>query len=329
MARVATLGAALLLVVALVTPADVLAQSKDDTIVYALQSDVQNWDPPNSVLRESIILGYNVFDHLAARDLKTGKVGPSLAVSWKAIDDTTWEVKLRQRREVPRRHAVRRQGRQGQLRPGAEPREQAHRARQPRQDQERGGRGRPHRALQDRRALPALRRAAHRARDAVREGHEGEGPRVDAGQPGRHRALQAREVDEEAGARAGAQRRLLGAQARLQERAHPHHPRAGHPDRRAGLRRRGHHQGGAARPDGRDQQVGPGPHGHLADPAHGHDPARPGRALGPQPVPGQARAAGRQPGGRHRLDHQARAQRPRRPHRDDRQSRWPSASTRA
>ena len=35
-----------------------------------------NWDPPNSVLRESIILGYNVFDHLAARDLKTGKVVP-------------------------------------------------------------------------------------------------------------------------------------------------------------------------------------------------------------------------------------------------------------
>ena len=57
----------------------------------------------------------------------------------------------------------------------------------------------------------------------------------------------------------------------------------------------------------------------LADPAHGHDPARPGRALGPEPLPGQARAAGRQPRGRHRLDHQARAQRPRRPHRDHRQ----------
>jgi peptide/nickel transport system substrate-binding protein len=95
MARVATLGSVLLLIVALVTPADVLAQTKDDTIVYAIQSDVQNWDPPNSVLRESIILGYNVFDHLAARDLKTGKVGPSLAVSWKALDDATWEVKLR------------------------------------------------------------------------------------------------------------------------------------------------------------------------------------------------------------------------------------------
>ena len=95
MGRTATLGTALLLAFTLVVPADVLAQTKDDTVVYAVQSDVQNWDPPNSVLRESIILGYHVFDHLAARDLKTGKVGPSLAVSWKNVDDTTWEVKLR------------------------------------------------------------------------------------------------------------------------------------------------------------------------------------------------------------------------------------------
>src|SRR6266436_6353182 len=95
MARAATLGSVLLLVSALFTPADLAAQTKDDTIVYAIQSDMQNWDPPNSVLRESIIMGYNVFDHLAARDLKTGKVGPSLAVSWKSVDDTTWEVKLR------------------------------------------------------------------------------------------------------------------------------------------------------------------------------------------------------------------------------------------
>jgi len=86
---------ALALAVGPVLAGDALAQTKDDTVVYALQSDVQNWDPPNSVLRESIILGYNVFDHLAARDLRTGKVGPGLAVSWKNIDDTTWEVKLR------------------------------------------------------------------------------------------------------------------------------------------------------------------------------------------------------------------------------------------
>ena len=74
---------------------DAPAQTKEDTLVYALQSDIQTWDPPNSVLRESIILGYHVFDHLAARDLKSGKVGPSLATSWKNLDDTTWEVKLR------------------------------------------------------------------------------------------------------------------------------------------------------------------------------------------------------------------------------------------
>src|SRR2546422_4819370 len=85
-----------LLVLVVSLPVPVRAQAKDDTVVYALQSDVQNWDPPNSVLRESIILGYHVFDHLAARDLKTGKVGPSLATSWRTLDDTTWEVKLRQ-----------------------------------------------------------------------------------------------------------------------------------------------------------------------------------------------------------------------------------------
>jgi len=95
MRRVALLGSLTLLSASLLSASDVRAQTKDDTLVYVLQSDVQNWDPPNSVLRESIILGYNVFDHLAARDPKTGKVGPSLAVSWKSLDDTTWEVKLR------------------------------------------------------------------------------------------------------------------------------------------------------------------------------------------------------------------------------------------
>src|SRR5215470_5813774 len=95
MARAVTLGFALLLVLGLLAPVDLTAQTKDDTLVYAVQSDIPNWDPPNSVLRESIIFGYHVFDHLAARDLKTGKVGPGLAVSWKNVDETTWEVKLR------------------------------------------------------------------------------------------------------------------------------------------------------------------------------------------------------------------------------------------
>ena len=95
MSRPVALGFTLLMALTLVLPAGLQAQTKDDTVVYALQSDVNSWDPPNSVLREAIILGYNVFDHLAARDIKTGKVGPSLALSWKALNDTTWEIKLR------------------------------------------------------------------------------------------------------------------------------------------------------------------------------------------------------------------------------------------
>src|SRR5262249_32161151 len=73
----------------------VQAQTRDETLIYSLQSDIDNWDPPNSVLREAIILGYHVFDHLAVRDLKTGRVIPHRATSWKALDATTWEVKLR------------------------------------------------------------------------------------------------------------------------------------------------------------------------------------------------------------------------------------------
>src|SRR5215472_9530471 len=96
MVRRLTLGLALLSAVAFVLPESAPAQTKDDTIVYALQSDIDTWDPPGSVLREAIILGYNVYDHLAVRDLKTRKVIPNLALSWKVLDDTTWEVKLRQ-----------------------------------------------------------------------------------------------------------------------------------------------------------------------------------------------------------------------------------------
>src|SRR5262249_31498547 len=96
MVRSFVLGVALLSALAVALPGAAPAQTKDDTVVYALQSDIDTWDPPGSVLREAIILGYQVFDHLAVRDLKTRKVIPNLAVSWKNIDDTTWEGKLRQ-----------------------------------------------------------------------------------------------------------------------------------------------------------------------------------------------------------------------------------------
>jgi peptide/nickel transport system substrate-binding protein len=96
MRRILAVSFALLFVVGLGLVPAASAQTREETLIYSLQSDIDNWDPPNSVLREAIILGYHVFDHLAVRDLKTRKVGPNLATSWKAIDDTTWEVKLRQ-----------------------------------------------------------------------------------------------------------------------------------------------------------------------------------------------------------------------------------------
>ena len=115
---------------------------------------------------------------------------------------------------------------------------------------------------------------------------------MDAGQPGRHRALQAREVEQEAGPPPAAQRRLLGPEARVQVRPHPDHPRAGHADRRAHLRRRRRHQGRAARPDGRDQQVGPGAHLDVADPAHG-DASSSTRPAAPDRTRSRTSACGR------------------------------------
>src|ERR1700682_2658022 len=77
MARAAALGFALLLTLGLLI-APAIAQTKEDTLVYALQSDIDTWDPLGSVLREAIILGYHVFDHLALRDRKTRKAIPTL-----------------------------------------------------------------------------------------------------------------------------------------------------------------------------------------------------------------------------------------------------------
>src|SRR2546428_8884091 len=77
----------LILALALVPPAG--AQTREETLIYSLQSDVDNWDPPNSVLREAIILGYPAYDPLAVRDLQTRPPGPNLPLPWTNIDHTT------------------------------------------------------------------------------------------------------------------------------------------------------------------------------------------------------------------------------------------------
>jgi hypothetical protein len=153
MRRALTLAGILSLGLGLALPADLVAQTKEDTVVYAILSDTPNWDPPNSVLRESIILGYHVFDHLAARDPKTGKVGPSLATSWRALDDHLGG-EAPPGRQVPRREPLHRAGRQGVVRARPRSRQEDAAPRQPPEDQERRGGGRPDRPLQDRRRVP-------------------------------------------------------------------------------------------------------------------------------------------------------------------------------
>jgi peptide/nickel transport system substrate-binding protein len=80
---------------ALLEPPGAGAQSKDDTLVYAVQSDIETYDMHNHILREGIVIGYHVFDNLVARDLKTRKIVPHLATSWKVIGERNWEFKLR------------------------------------------------------------------------------------------------------------------------------------------------------------------------------------------------------------------------------------------
>ena len=53
----------------------------------------------NPILRQtspgSIVI-YNIFDNLALPNYKTREMSPELAESWKNVDPTTWEIKLRE-----------------------------------------------------------------------------------------------------------------------------------------------------------------------------------------------------------------------------------------
>ena len=81
-----------MLALALALPGAAPAQTKDDTIVYALQSDIDTWDPPGSVLRETIILGYQVFDHLAVRDLELGRDEDLAVRTRRRAHSTHWQT---------------------------------------------------------------------------------------------------------------------------------------------------------------------------------------------------------------------------------------------
>ncbi len=64
-------------------------------VVVALGSNIPTLDPHMHNVRMAIIAGWHLFDQLMGRDTKTMKPIPKLAESVTALNDLTWEVKLR------------------------------------------------------------------------------------------------------------------------------------------------------------------------------------------------------------------------------------------
>ncbi|HST01245.1 MAG TPA: ABC transporter substrate-binding protein, partial [Usitatibacter sp.] len=70
------------------------AQGKDREISVGLQAAITSIDPHYHNLSPNNSLLRHIYEPLTWRD-PNGRLVPSLATSWKALDDLTWEVKLR------------------------------------------------------------------------------------------------------------------------------------------------------------------------------------------------------------------------------------------
>src|SRR5436190_24248230 len=64
------------------------------TLTVALISHAPTLDPHIHFERVGILVNINMFDSLLPKNARL-EYEPSLATSWKALNDTTWEVKLR------------------------------------------------------------------------------------------------------------------------------------------------------------------------------------------------------------------------------------------
>lgn len=82
-------GATLLVAAAAASPA-----LSAKTLAIGLSGDVTSIDPHFHNVTPNANVAEHIFDTLITKDEKM-KLKPSLALSWKAVDDTTWEVKLR------------------------------------------------------------------------------------------------------------------------------------------------------------------------------------------------------------------------------------------
>jgi peptide/nickel transport system substrate-binding protein len=77
------------------TPTGAALAADADTIVMALGLDQDTMDPHMHFQRVGILMNINMYDSLLHKNTKL-EYEPSLATMWKALNDTTWEFKLRQ-----------------------------------------------------------------------------------------------------------------------------------------------------------------------------------------------------------------------------------------
>src|SRR5262249_17007153 len=65
-----------------------------------LAASTTSMDPQFYVVGPNSAMARNIFDGLVNQDAKQ-QIQPALAVSWKTIDETTWEVKVRPKVKFP------------------------------------------------------------------------------------------------------------------------------------------------------------------------------------------------------------------------------------
>ena len=86
---------ATVLFAASVIAAPAFAGKKDNSVRFGDPQVLDNADPYFNSVRIGVIFSHHVWDTLIYRDPKTNAYRPSLATSWKWVDDTTLDVELR------------------------------------------------------------------------------------------------------------------------------------------------------------------------------------------------------------------------------------------
>jgi peptide/nickel transport system substrate-binding protein len=73
------------------------ASAQGPTLTIAQGADITTLDPTQATQIHNLNLFYNIYDALVTWDPKDiGKVVPELALSWRSVNPTTWQFKLRQ-----------------------------------------------------------------------------------------------------------------------------------------------------------------------------------------------------------------------------------------